>query len=289
MMDTRCGIIAIAGAPNAGKSTLVNRLVGGKIAIVTPKVQTTRFNTRGVCAYKDTQFIFTDTPGLYNAQKVLEKTLVENALSGIQDADAVLFIIDGREGLSNEVKTALDTLNIKKKPVYLALNKIDKIHKPALLDLAARCDELKRFAHIFMVSAFTGDGVEDIKKILSQKMPEGPWLYPKDIMSDIPVRLLAAEVTREKLFLMLNQELPYSLAVETEKWQETETLIRISQLIYVQREGQKKIVIGKAGATLKRIGTTARKELEGLLEKKVHLELFVKVKDEHFTLIPTAY
>lgn len=287
MSTKRCGVVAIAGAPNAGKSTLTNQLVGGKVSIITHKVQTTRFNVKGICAYEDTQFIFVDTPGLFDAQKTLEKALVENARSGIKDADCVLFMIDAQRGLTDEIKaTLLALLENARKPVYLAINKIDTIDKNKLLELTTACAQLGEFAHIFMVSALKGDGTEDIKKTLAPAMPEGQWHYPADMMSDIPMRLLAAEITREKLFLQLNQELPYSLAVETEKWDEQEEIVRISQLICVQREGQKKIVIGKGGATLKRIGTTTRRELEGMLGKKVHLELFVKVKDEHFTLTP---
>ncbi|MGE0754709.1 MAG: GTPase Era [Alphaproteobacteria bacterium] len=288
-MTLRCGVIAIAGTPNAGKSTLINRLVGGKVSIVTHKVQTTRFNVRGVCAHEQTQFIFVDTPGLFDAKKPLEKALVDNAWQGISDADAVLLIIDGKHGISETLATIMQQLQKRSQlPLYIAINKIDEMDKNALLALAAACHELARPQQIFMISALKGDGVEDIKKSLAPLMPEGPWHYPEDTMSDIPMRLLAAEITREKLFLNLNQELPYSLAVENESWEEGDTLIKISQVIYVQREGQKKIVIGKGGEGLKRVGTASRKELEAMLEKKVHLNLFVKVKDKDFTLIPST-
>lgn len=290
MHSSRCGVVAIAGAPNAGKSTLTNQLVGGKVSIVTHKVQTTRFNVRGVCAESHTQFIFVDTPGLFDAKRSLEKTLVDNAWQGIKDADAVLLLIDGVQGLNDENKNTIQELHRRcKKPLYLAINKIDRLKKTELLAIAAGCNEQAKFAGTFMISALTGDGVDDIKKALATVMPEGPWHFPDDTMSDIPMRLLAAEITREKLFLMLNQELPYSLAVETETWDEDSKIARIRQVIYVQREGQKKIIIGKGGAMLKRIGTSARKELEPMLEKKVHLELFVKVQEDNFTLVPSTH
>ncbi len=276
MTGTRCGIIAIIGEPNAGKSTLINQLVGGKVSIVTPKVQTTRFNIRGVCAYEQSQFIFVDTPGIFEAGKPFEKAMVRAAWSGMGDADAVLMVLDGTHGLKASTEALLAKLP-KGKPVCLAINKIDRIKKDRLMELASACDKAGSFDRIFMVSALKGSGVEDIKKWLAGKMPETPWLYPEDEMSDIPMRMLAAEVTREKLFLKLEQELPYSLLVETENWEEKDTLVKIAQIIYVQRDGQKKIVIGQGGDMLKRVGTAARKELETLLDKKVHLSLFVKV------------
>lgn len=276
---TKCGIIAIAGEPNAGKSTLINRLVGSKISIVTPKAQTTRFNVRGVCVEGEAQMVFVDTPGIFSADKQFEKAMVRAAFSGIGDADAVLFMLDARKGLKDGTVQLIEKLKKNyEKPIFLALNKIDGFDKTKLLELAKQCDAFGMFKQIFMISALKGSGVEDIKKHLAEAMPEGAWLYPEDQMSDIPLRLLAAEVTREKIFLKLGQELPYAAFVETEAWEEMGGLVKISQVIVVQREGQKKIVIGDKGAMIKAIGMASRKELEKLLEKRVHLALFVKVR-----------
>lgn len=306
MTDQRCGFVAIIGEPNAGKSTLINQLVGGKVSIVSPKVQTTRFNIRGVCAHKETQLIFVDTPGIFDAAKNFEKAMVKAAWTGIGDADAVLMLLDAKYGLKDSTITLIERLKTVKdplpnpspqagegtrnslspeggglgrgKPFYLALNKIDTIDKAKLFDLAKACDAYGIFERIFMISALKGDGIEDIKTHLAAVMPQGPWLYPEDHMTDISLRLLAAEVTREKIFMKLEQELPYAIFVETETWEEEETKVRVAQAIMVQREGQKKIVIGEKGAMIKAIGMAARKELEKMLDKRVHLELFVKVK-----------
>lgn len=277
--NERCGFIAIVGEPNAGKSTLINKLVGGKVSIVTPKVQTTRFNVRGVCVHAGAQLIFVDTPGIFAADKKFEKAMVKAAWAGMGDADAVLLLVDVERGVRESTCELIE--NIKKnckKPVFLALNKIDTLDKPTLFELAKRCDALGTFERIFMISALKGDGVKDILKTLAQKVPQGPWLYPEDQMSDIPMRLLAAEITREKIFLKLEQELPYSIFVETEAWEETVTAVKVAQVITVQREGQKKIVLGDKGAMIKAIGMASRKDLEYQLEKKVHLSLFVKVR-----------
>lgn len=275
---TRCGMVAIVGEPNAGKSTLINRLVGGKVSIVTPKAQTTRFNVRGVTAEGDAQLIFIDTPGIFSADKQFEKAMVQAAWSGIGEADAVLVVIDAKRGLRDSTLELLDHLKPHaKKPFALAINKIDAVDKKILIALAEQLRVYDFIEFFFMISAKSGDGVLDIKKWLAAKMPEGVWLYPEDQMSDIPMRLLAAEVTREKTFLLLKQELPYAVFVETEHWEEGDRLVKISQLIYVEREGQKKIIIGEKGAMLKRIGSSARRELEKMLEKKIHLTLFVKV------------
>lgn len=295
MTTTRCGFVAVIGEPNAGKSTLVNRLAGGKVSIVSPKVQTTRFNVRGACIHNQSQIIFVDTPGIFDAAKPFEKAMVEAAWSGIGDADAVLMLLDAKQGLRDDTKRLMERLKAIKKPVCLALNKVDTIEKAKLIDLAKACDEAGAFDRIFMISALTGSGVEDVKSYLASRMQEGPWLYPEDQMSDIPLRLLAAEITREKIFLTLEQELPYAVFVDTEAWEETEQGVRISQAILVQREGQKKIVIGDRGGMVKRIGMAARKELEGMLGKKVHLALFVKVKpnwkedSEHYRLLGLQY
>ncbi len=296
MTDKHCGIVAIIGEPNAGKSTLINNLVGGKVSIVTPKVQTTRFNIRGVCVYNDAQLIFVDTPGIFNAEKKFEKAMVQAAWSGIGDADSVLLMLDAKQGLRGGIKELIQTLSKNcKKPVCLAINKIDTIEKTALFTLAQACNELMPFDRIFMISALKGDGVEDVKHHLAALMPQGPWLYPEDQMSDISMRLLAAEVTREKIFMKLEQELPYSVFVETESWDETDLSIKIAQVVTVQREGQKKIVIGDKGSMIKNIGIAARKELEYMTEKKVHLTLFVKVRpgwkddSESFRLLGLEY
>jgi len=280
MSDTRCGMVAIIGEPNAGKSTLINQLVGGKVSIVTPKVQTTRFNVRGVCVQGDSQLVFIDTPGIFGAAKMFEKAMVAAAWSGAGDADCVLVMLDAKVGLKDSTRELLEKLksNKGKKPICLALNKVDMVEKGKLFELATECNNAGVFDRIFMISALSGDGVEDVKTWLAGKVPEGPFLYPEDQMSDIPMRMLAAEVTREKLFMKLDQELPYAVFVETESWEETEHRITIKQVILVQREGQKKIIIGDKGSMIKNVGIASRKELERMTEKGIHLELFVKVK-----------
>ena len=276
---TRCGFVAIVGEPNAGKSTLINHLVGGKVSIVTPKVQTTRFNIRGVCVQDQSQLVFVDTPGIFDAGKSFEKAMVQAAWAGIGDADAVLLLIDAKQKLRDSTLQLLESIKKQcKKPVFLALNKVDTVDKETLFELAKKCDALGTFGRIFMISALKGDGTDDIAKHLASVMPTGPWLYPEDQMSDISMRLLAAEVTREKIFLKLDQELPYAIFVETEAWEETETSVKISQVITVQRDGQKKIVLGDKGAMIKAIGIASRKDLEHQIGKKVHLALFVKVR-----------
>lgn len=279
MTNTRCGFVAIVGEPNAGKSTLINHVVGGKVSIVSPKVQTTRFNVRGVCVHEQAQLIFVDTPGIFDAAKPFEKAMVQAAWSGIGDADAVLMIIDAKQGLREATQQLMTRLKEScTKPVFLAINKIDLINKEQLIKLAQQCDSTGKFERIFMISALKGKGIEDIKIKVGACMPESPWHYPEEQMSDISMRLLAAEVTREKIFMKLDKELPYSIYVETERWEEKENNIVIAQAILVQREGQKKIVIGDKGAMIKSIGISARKELERMTEKRIHLELFVKVK-----------
>ncbi len=269
----KCGIVAIIGEPNAGKSTFINQVVGGKVSIVTPKVQTTRFNIRGVCVHKNSQLVFVDTPGIFEADKKFEKAMVQAAWSGIGDADIVLLLIDAAKGLRDGSLQIIERLKEVGKPVFLLLNKVDSIEKARLFEIAAACGEKGNFAKIFMVSALSGDGVADVVSHIAELVPEHPWLYPSEQMSDISLRLLAAEITREKIFLRLGQELPYAIFVDTEKWEEGDNLVKISQSVLVQREGQKKIVIGDKGAMIKSIGIAARKELE-----KIHLELFVKVK-----------
>jgi GTPase len=280
---TSCGIVAVIGEPNAGKSTLVNALTGGKVSIVTPKVQTTRFNVRGVCIHKDAQVVLVDTPGIFDAGKPFEKAMVQAAWAGIGDADVVLLLIDAKAKLSDGTLRILDRLKkIQPKNLCVCINKTDKVEKEALLtlakDIGKRLEGSDAVGRIFMASALKGSGVDYLKAELARCMPKGAWLYPEDQLTDIPMRLLAAEITREKLFLKLSQELPYAIAVETEQWEEKKNGVRISQCILVQKEGQKKIVIGKGGDTIKRIGMSARKELEAMVEKPVHLALFVKVK-----------
>lgn len=279
MNNQKCGLVAIIGEPNAGKSTFINRVVGGKVSIVTPKVQTTRFNIRGVCVHGDSQLVFIDTPGIFDAGKNFEKAMVQAAWSGIGDADAVLLLLDATRGLRDSSLQIIDRLKENtKKPVFLVINKIDALEKTKLFELANSCNERGDFTKIFMVSALDGDGVADVVAHLSSIVPTAPWLYPDEQMSDISLRLLSAEITREKIFLRLEQELPYAVFVETESWEETEGSVKVSQAILVQREGQKKIVIGDKGAMIKDIGIAARRELEKMLDKKVHLSLFVKVK-----------
>lgn len=278
-MNKKCGVVAVIGEPNAGKSTLVNQLVGSKVSIVTPKVQTTRFNVRGVCIFEQTQFIFVDTPGIFDATKQFEKAMVNAAWAGMGDADAALLIIDGTKPITDAFKLIIEQLTKSKKPIFLAINKIDKLKKDKVLELMSEYNALANFSGVFMISALKGSGIEYLKEHLARAMPASEWLYPEDEMTDIPVRMLAAEITREKLFFMLGQELPYAILVETEQWEEKENIVRILQAIYVQRESQKMIVIGKGGAMLKRIGTSSRRELETLLEKKVHLSLFVKIRE----------
>lgn len=277
--EKRCGIVAIIGEPNVGKSTLLNRLVGEKISIVTPKVQTTRFNIRGVCVHNESQLVFVDTPGIFSAEKNFEKAMVKSAWTGIGDADVILLLLDATKFLRDSSLQIIDQLKAKtKQPVFLIINKIDATPKNKLLELATAGNECGNFAKIFMISALDGDGVGDVLSHIADIVPQHPWLYPAEQMSDISLRLLSAEITREKLFLRLEQELPYSIFVETESWEESDNFIKISQAILVQREGQKKIVIGNKGEMVKNIGIAARKELEKTLNKKIHLNLFVKVK-----------
>lgn len=279
MSEERCGFVAIIGAPNAGKSTLINQLVGSKISIATPKVQTTRFNVRGMCLHEKTQLIFIDTPGIFNAGKMFEKAMVQAAYGSISEADAVLLMVDARRGIDEETQAILDHLRQRKpKALHAAINKIDLVGKPKLMALAQTLAQQELFGEIFMVSALKGKGTNDISATLARAMPQSPWLFPADYASDMPLRMLAAEITREKLFMKLSQEIPYAILVETEKWDEKENSVAIAQIIYVQKEGQKKIILGEKGSMIKRVGMAARKELEAILEKKVHLNLFVKVR-----------
>ena len=284
--ETRCGFVAIIGAPNAGKSTLINQLVGAKVSIVTHKVQTTRTRVRAVAIVGNSQIIFVDTPGIFRPKRKLDEAMVEAAWGGAADADVVALLVDVRRGLDEENERIIEGLKKTGRKAILVLNKIDLIERPKLLELTDAFNRAFPFEATFMISALKGDGVEDLKLYLAEQMPPGPWLYPEDQLSDLPLRLLAAEITREKLYLRLHDELPYASHVETERWEERpDGSIRIEQVIYVQRDSQKKIVIGKGGQTIKAIGKAAREELSAMLGRKVHLFLFVKVR-EHWDRDP---
>ncbi len=277
---TRCGFIAIIGAPNVGKSTLVNALVGSKVAIVSHKVQTTRALVRGIVTEGDAQLIFIDTPGLFAPRRRLDRAMVTTAWSGAHDADVVCLLVDAKRGIDEETGAIIDRLAELRQPRVLILNKVDLVEKPPLLTLAKELNGRIPFKATFMTSATTGDGVADLRQWLAAQAPVGPWHYPEDQISDAPLRHLAAEITREKLYLRLHQELPYQSTVETEIWKELrDGAVRIEQTIYVERESQKKIVLGKGGATIKAIGADARREIAAAIEQPVHLFLFVKVRE----------
>ena len=278
---TRAGFVALIGAPNAGKSTLLNALVGQKLAIVTHKVQTTRALLRGIAIHNNAQIVFVDTPGIFDPKRRLERAMVTTAWGGAADADMVALLIDAKAGLADDGRAAIETLGTfpQDRARVLILNKVDIVKRDTLLALAAEANELGRFAHTFMVSALTGDGVADLLDHFAAAMPEGPFLYPQDQMTDLPLRWLAAEMTREKLMLRLHDELPYRTTVETETWTEQKNGIRIDQTIYVERESQRKIVLGKGGQAIKAISTAAREEISKLVQQPVHLFLFVKVRE----------
>jgi GTP-binding protein Era len=278
--DTRCGFVALIGAPNAGKSTLLNNLVGSKVSIVSHKVQTTRVLVRGIALEGSAQIIFVDTPGIFAPKRRLDRAMVSSAWSGAGDADVVALLIDARRGLDEESEAILGKLGDLRRRKILILNKIDLIERSKLLALTAQINEKHPFDETFMVSALKGDGTEDLKRALASSMPQGPWLYPEDQISDAPLRMLAAEITREKLFERLHQELPYQSTVETDQWQERpDGSVRIEQTIFVERDSQRKIVLGKGGTTIKAIGQAARREIAEIAEAPVHLFLFVKVRE----------
>jgi len=279
--DTSCGFVALIGAPNVGKSTLINALVGTKISIVTPKVQTTRALIRGIACAGAAQLIFVDTPGIFAPRRRLDRAMVGTAWGSAQDADIVALLVDARKGLAEEDEAILRGLADVRTPAkVLVLNKVDLVAKPALLALAHMLNERGVFAATFMISALSGDGVDDLKQWLAARAPPGPWLYPEDQISDAPLRQLAAEITREKLYLRLHQELPYQSTVETEVWKELhDGSVRIEQTIYVERDSQRKIVLGKGGRAIRAIGAAARAEIGEAIEKPVHLFLFVKVRE----------
>ncbi len=278
---TRCGFIALIGAPNAGKSTLTNALVGSKVTIVSPKVQTTRTLLRGIAMVDQAQLVFVDTPGIFAPRRRLDRAMVTSAWGGAADADIVALLIDAKQGLDEEAAAILDKLDQVRQPKLLILNKVDLVEKASLLALAQAVNARASFEATFMISARSGDGVDDVRRWLADRVPEGPWHYPADEVSDAPIRQLAAEITREQLYHKLHQELPYQSTVETETWTERKDgSVRIEQTIYVERESQRKIVLGKAGQTIKAIGEASRRELAGILEHPVHLFLFVKVRED---------
>lgn len=279
-VNTRCGFVALLGAPNAGKSTLVNQLVGAKVSIVTHKVQTTRTRIRGIAIEGDTQLVLVDTPGIFKPRRRLDRAMIHAAWAGAGDADVVVVVVDARAGLDDDTRRILDGLREAKRPAILALNKVDDIKRERLLPTAAAFSEAFDFEKVFMISALNGSGCDDLRHYLVAKMAPGPWLYPEDELSDLPMRLMAAEVTREKVFLRLHDELPYSATVETDQWTERDDgSVRLDQTLYVERDSQKKIALGKGGQKIRDIGIEARTELEEMFERRVHLFLFVKVRE----------
>jgi GTPase len=276
----RCGTIAVIGAPNAGKSTLLNRLVGAKVSIVTPKVQTTRARVLGIAIHGAAQLIFVDTPGIFAPKRRLERAMVAAAWAGAGDADAIVVLVDAARGVDADTERILAGLAAAGRRAVLALNKIDRVPRERLLPLADGLTKRGIFDAVFMISSLTGDGVPDLADYLAGIAPEGPWLFPEDQISDVPLRLLAAELVREQVFLQLHQELPYATTVETDDWEErNDGSVRITATIHIARDSQKPIVLGKGGAQLKRIGATARHALERVLERRVHLFLHVRVSE----------
>jgi GTP-binding protein Era len=276
---TRCGYVALLGAANVGKSSLVNALVGAKVAIVSAKAQTTRARVTGIAIDGESQIVLLDLPGVFAPRRRLDRAMVDAAWRGVEDADRVLFVVDARDGLDDEATAALEGLRARgARAVDAVINKIDAVDRPRLLGLARAIDAAGRFERIFMVSALTGDGIADLKTWIAQRMPEGPWLFPEDQLMEFSERLLAAELTREQIFRQLHQELPYAVAVTTDRWTERKDgPVRIDQTVHVERDGQKAIVIGAGGARLKALGAAARAELATALERPVHLFLHVKV------------
>lgn len=280
MTATRAGFVAILGAPNAGKSTLLNRLVGAKLAAVSPKAQTTRFRIRGIVMRGRAQIVLVDTPGIFAPRRMLDRAMVKAAWSGASDADLALLLVDAKAGLTDGVRMIVERLRESGRPLWLALNKVDLVAAPKLLPLARDLNALAPFAETFMISAESGDGVERLLDRLAEAMPEGPWLYPEDELSDQPDRLLAAEIVREQIYRQTHEEVPYGTTVETETWEErADGSVTIRAAVVVARDGQKAIVIGKGGARLKAIGAAARAELERELDRRVHLFLHVLVRE----------
>jgi len=278
---TRCGYVALVGAPNAGKSTLLNQLIGAKVSIVSPKVQTTRSRVLGIVIEGEAQLILVDTPGIFAPKRRLERAMVAAAWAGAGDADQVVVLVDAARGIDADARRIIDGLKGAGRRAVLALNKIDLVERPKLLPLADRLAKDGIFDAVFMVSALSGDGVADLKRHLAAALPAGPWLYPEDQLTDLPQRLMAAEATREQVFVRLYQELPYATMVETDSWEEREDgSVKIAQTVHVQRASQKAIVLGKGGRQIKEIGERARAELERMLGRRVHLFLFVRVSED---------
>lgn len=282
-LGTRAGFVALIGEPNAGKSTLLNRMVGAKVSIVTHKVQTTRARIRGIAIEAQSQIVFVDTPGIFRPRRRLDRSMVKAAWGGASDADIVVLLIEAHRGLTEGAQAIIDRLRDEMprgKPVALAINKIDRVKAEVLLALTQKMNEAFPFAKTFMISAERGYGVDDLRAWLAAEVPAGPWFYPEDQIADSPMRMIAAEMTREKLTLRLHEELPYQLTVETENWEDKpDGSTRIDQIIYVSRDGHKGIVLGNGGETIKSIGTAARAEISAFLDRKVHLFLQVKVRE----------
>lgn len=277
---TRCGYVALIGAPNAGKSTITNHFVGSKVSIVSPKVQTTRTQVKGIGIFENTQIIFLDTPGIFKPKRRLDKAMVTSAWGGVADADITVLVVDAKRGFDDETASIIAKLKKNKIPTVLVLNKVDEVkNKEKLLELSLKLNQAYPFTETFMISAVTGKNTDEFYKYLADNLPESPWYYPEEQMSDMPLKLLAAELVREKLFLYLRQEIPYALTVEPELWEHKEDgSIRAEVTIYVEKDNQKVIIIGKNGSMIKKIGQSARTELEKLLEERIHLFLFVKVR-----------
>ena len=278
-LKTRCGFVALLGAPNAGKSTITNNFVGSKVSIVSPKAQTTRATIKGIGIYNDTQIIFLDTPGIFSPKRRLDRAMVASAWNGVGDADIIVLVVDAKRGFDDETKAIIKKLNEIKPEVILVLNKTDIVKEENLLSLCQSLNEAYDFKETFMISALNNKGTDEFYAYLANKLPQSPWYYPEEQMSDLPLKLLAAEIVREKLFLYLRQELPYAITVEPELWERREdNSVRAEMTIYVERDGQKQIVLGHNGSMIKKIGQSARHELEELLEDRIHLFLFVKVR-----------
>ena len=279
-METRCGFCAIIGAPNAGKSTLVNQLAGAKVAIVSHKVQTTRARLRAIVMAGSAQIVLVDTPGIFKPRRKLDTAMVKNAWGGAGDADAVVLLVDGRPGVTDEVSRIIDGIKAIHAKVMLAINKIDLIKRDELLEKAQAFNAAYPFEQTYMISALNGSGTADLKAALAARMPEGPFLYPEDQIADVQLRFMASEITREKIYNRLHEELPYSSTVETEGWEERKDgSVKIDQVIYVERDTQKAIVLGKGGQTVKILGSQAREDMEKYFERRVHLFIFVKVRE----------
>lgn len=277
---SRCGFVALLGAPNAGKSTLTNNFVGSKVSIVSPKAQTTRTTVKGIGIWGNTQIIFLDTPGIFKPKRRLDRAMVASAWGGVGDADITALVVDAKRGFDDETRAIIARLKENKIPAVLVLNKVDLVSGEMLLQLCAALNDAYAFTETFMVSALNGKGVDDFYDYLAAHLPESPWYYPEEQMSDLPLKLLAAEIVREKLFLYLRQEVPYALTVEPELWERrADNSVRAEMTIYVERDSQKQIVLGRGGAMIKKIGQAARRELEELLEDRIHLFLFVKVRE----------